>query len=150
MNIFLNYSIASEVSIFANLKLLSYSNREALATITADHFLYRRDYSGTAYGLGAQFTLPFGGESPLYTFMSIGAFSNSSKRTSYTLAINGGSPVDVDEAPDSGSELLYFLDAGLGLRIPDTRLGGAIGLRVENGSTTKTAIGPTLNLFYTI
>ena len=150
INVFFNYSISPEVSLFANLKLLSYSNREALATITEQRFLYRRDYSGTGLGLGAQFTVPFSGESPLYSFLSAGAYSNSSKRTSFTLSINEGAATDViGEADETGSELLYFLDAGLGMRIPASRLGATIGLRVENGSVTKTAIGPTANLFYT-
>jgi hypothetical protein len=150
INVFLNYSIAPEVTLFANLKLLSYSNREALATILDRHYLYRKDYRGTGFGLGAQFTVPFSGESPLYTFLSAGAYANDSKRTSFTLSIDEGAAMDVTDMPsEDGSELLYFLDAGLGMRIPASHVGAAIGLRVENGSVTKTAIGPTANLFYT-
>ncbi|MBL0176587.1 MAG: hypothetical protein IPP94_15205 [Ignavibacteria bacterium] len=148
INVFLNYTVTPEVTVFANVKLLSYTMREAVATIYEHQLLFTQDFNGTGFGLGAQFTVPFSGSSPLYSFMSTGAFTNTVKQENMTLELDKV-PVPLEQEADSNTELLYFLDAGLGMRFPDTKLGVAIGLRVENGVDTKTAIGPTANIFYT-
>lgn len=148
VNVFLNYSVTAEISLFANVKLLQYSLREARTTIYGNRIFYDQKFSGTGFGLGAQFTTAFGSGSPLYSFMSTGVFTNTIKAGEVTATFNG-IPVAVDQGSDSNTELLYFLDAGLGMRIPETKLGVTFGLRVENGVDTKTAIGPTANVFYT-
>jgi hypothetical protein len=148
INVYLNYTVTPEITLFANVKLLTYTMREAVTTIYEHQLLFTQDFNGTGFGLGAQFTVPFSGSSPLYSFMSTGAFTNTVKQEKMTLVLDK-TPVPLEQKTDSNTELLYFLDAGLGLRIPDTKLGVAIGLRVENGVDTKTAIGPTANVFYT-
>jgi hypothetical protein len=140
INVFLNYVVAPEVSFFFNYKQLTYSLYDAITYINTNKETSKVKFAGTGLGLGMQITVPFSGGSPLYSFMSTGAISNTLKQTE---------GVPEGETPSSATELMYFLDAGLGYRFLPTNFGGALGIRVENGKTTKTIIGPTANFFYT-
>jgi len=150
VNLFVNYSIAPEVSVFANLKLLSYRQREAITSIYEVNITSDQKYSGTGFGAGLQVTIPFSGASPMYSFISSGAVLNNFT-TEPAVFTRNGAPLSLETGTTSEteSELLYFLDAGLGYRFLPSNLGGALGIRVENGKDTKTAIGPTMNLYYT-
>ncbi len=149
INVFVNYSLIPEISVFANLKLLTYKVEDALTYINNSQRQDHTKISGTGIGLGIQVATSFGGGSPLYTFFSTGIVSNSFQVKEYTIKINEQIIPDVSYDSPPGSELLYFFDGGLGYRFLPSNLGAALGLRVENGKDTKTIIGPTANLFYT-
>ena len=153
INFFANYSVTPELTFFANLKLLTYTSNDALTYIVSFKSRVNQKFDGTGFGLGAQITVPFSGGSPFYTFMSTGLVSNSYKsdnsNTTYLDMMNMVLEEHVEAENFSESEMLYFLDAGIGMRFLPSSLGGAIGIRVENASYTKTIIGPTINLFYT-
>lgn len=138
INVFLSYNVAPEVAIFGNLKLLKYDVKDAMTFMTGANARYQISLKGTGFGLGAQITVPFSGGSPLYSYINTGAVLNSFKSTETGVT-----------SEDSGSELVYFLDGGLGMRFLPSMFGAAIGLRVESGKDTKTIIGPTMNMFYT-
>lgn len=148
INLFLNYSISPEVTLFFNYKRLDYTMNEALAYITGLQARTKQKFEGTGYGLGLQITVPFSGGSPLYSFMSMGAVANSfvSKDAIITFVGYGTQTIPQE---DEGSEVLFFLDAGLGMRFLPSAFGGSLGIRVENAQDTKTIFGPVVNLFYT-
>lgn len=134
INVFVNYSVMPEISLFLNLKLLKYNMKDALTYINTANGKFEQKFNGTGFGGGVQITVPFTGNSPLYSFISTGAVLNSFKS---------------DQSSETGSELLYFFDGGVGYRFLPTMVGAALGLRVENGKDTRTIIGPTTNIFYT-
>lgn len=150
INAFVAYNLSPEINIFANLKYLSYRIKTAATSIYETQITVDQEAAGLGFGLGAQITVPFSGGSPLYSFISSGALFNTSKTEAAAIKVNGIAipPTEGFQGGDSAAELFYFLDAGIGLRIPPTNLGMSFGIRVENGPETKTTIGPTANIFY--
>ena len=135
INVFASYALIPELSLFSNLKILNYKLRDAVTYINRENADFETSVSGIGLGLGVQIAAPFSDGSPLYTFTSIGAVLNAFK----------AKPTN-----ETGSELVYFLDGGLGFRFLPTMLTATLGIRVENGKDSKTIIGPTGNLFFTI
>jgi hypothetical protein len=148
INLFLNYAISNEFTAFLNYKRLDYTFNDAMTYITGMQARSTQKFAGTGFGAGVQVTVPFGGGSPLYSFMSLGAVANSYKSDEATVTIVGYQPV-TQKVDYKGDELLYFVDAGVGMRFMQTPFGGALGIRVENAKDTRAIFGPTMNLFYT-
>jgi hypothetical protein len=148
INVFLNYSISPEVTLFANVKRLDYTQNEAISYITGLRGRTNQKFNGTGYGLGAQVTVPFTGNSPLYSFVSVGAVANSYESKEATVTFEGLGTYTVPQE-FTGDEILYFIDAGVGMRFTPGGFGAALGIRAENAKDTRAIFGPTFNLFYT-
>jgi hypothetical protein len=132
INIFVNYNIIPEISLFVNAKFLKYRAKDAYTDIGRNNFTDEQNVSSTGYGFGTQITTPFSGSIPLYSYLSIGAVWNNytNKERSYT-----------------GTERVYIVDGGLGYRFLPTNIGATLGLRVEDAKEDKTIIGPTASVF---
>jgi hypothetical protein len=84
--------------------------------------------------------------------MSAGLLANKlePEDLTWTFTYGGRQQQEITDGGGTVSEIVYFLDAGLGYRVPSTDLGFSVGLRVENGKTTKTILGPTASVFYSL
>ena len=134
INAFLNYSVMPEISLFLNVKYLKYKILDAYTYINKSEFRFTQSVDVIGVGGGVQISVPFTGGSPFYSFLSTGAVANSFKDPT---------------SGETGTELLYFVDSGLGYRFLPSNFGIAVGLRVENGKDTKAIVGPTGNIYYT-
>jgi hypothetical protein len=158
VNLLLQYAVTPEFSLFGTAKFLTYELHDALSYINGMQGKFRQTFRGTGFGGGVNIGMPFSGRSRFYAFLSAGALANAYRSDdAVATLIYGGQSVEVPVAnggagngagSDTGSELLYFLDAGVGYLIPGSNAGISAGLRVENGKSTKTILGPTLSLFY--
>ncbi len=132
INVFLNYNILPEISLFLNAKFLKYRAKDAFTDIGRNNFTDEQNVSSTGYGFGAQITTPFGGSIPFYSYISISTVWNNytNKERNY-----------------SGTERVSIVDGGLGYRILSANIGATLGLRVEDAKEDKTIIGPTASVF---
>ncbi len=134
INLFFNYTIISELTMFANMKLMKYHSYSKGTYIDSSQWKFEEHFTVTGFGGGVQIAVPFSGDSPFYTFSSIGVVYNSSKSN-----MRSGET----------TELLFILDSGVGYRIMPTSFGVTFGIRVEGGAQTDVIIGPVANIFYT-
>lgn len=152
INLLLNYHITSEFALFGTVKLLRYETNDALSYINGMFVRMHQTFASTGFGGGVHIGMPFSGNSPFYSFLSAGVLANNLKPEDVQWKYTYGA-LQWQESTDGGgtvSELVYFLDAGLGYRVPATDLGFSAGLRVENGRSTKTILGPTASVFYSL
>jgi hypothetical protein len=152
VNILLNFPVPPEFAVFGTVKLLHYEVHDALTYINGMFGRMGQTYSGTGIGGGVNVGIPFSGRNPFYAFMSSGVLSNNltSDDQEWILVYNGQESRQKVPVGETLSELVYFLDAGLGLRVPATNLGVSTGVRVETATNTKTIVGPTLSVYYAL
>lgn len=132
INVILQYYLSSDVAVFANAKFLTYLMRDATVFINQERVRLDEKFTSSGFGGGIQTSVQFRDDRSFYSYLSVGAVYNS-----FNVVI-----VDTKK-----SELMYFLDTGVGYLVPETRLGLVLGLRGEHGGETKTIIGPVLGLF---
>jgi hypothetical protein len=151
INILAQLALTQELSVFGSVKLLKYSLLDAITYINGWTGRLEQNFNGTGIGAGVHIGVPFSGKSPYYSFISTGTVYNSYKLEDPLFRLSNGTQTAEERTKggDAGSEFVYFLDAGIGARL-GAGFGGTLGIRVENGQTTKTIIGPTFNLFYSL
>ena len=134
-NLYLNYSVIPELTIFLNGKMMLYKTMMRWRWIDGNKGSSDELLTVAGIGSGVQISIPFSGGSNFYSFISTGGL--------YNVKIS-------DKNVPTLTELLYFLDSGIGYRFAPSAFGVSFGIRAEAGYYTDVIMGPAANLFYTL